>query len=186
METGYGQVDLGSGTAGGRVRSGIALLVGLFFLVWAYMDGISVYGRLPDRIPTHFGPGGAPDGWAGKGVFPVFGLLIMGGVLLVVMAFVSRLGARWYNFPGKERVLKLPPAAQAYVIAPMQELIAWMGAAVAVMCSLASRQTWAVALGERAGISVWVMLLPAAVGIVGAGVTIICARARLRALEEST
>ena len=178
--------SLRAGLATGRVRAGVAVLVGLFFLAWAYMDGISAYSRLPDRIPTHFGPGGAADGWAGKGVFPVFGLLMMGAALLVVMAFVSRLGARWYNFPGKERVLKLPPAQQAYVIAPMQELIAWLGAAMAVMLSVASRQTWAVALGERPGISVWVMLLPAAVGIVGAGLTIISARARLRALEEST
>jgi len=178
-------LDTAWSPAASRLRSGLALLVGAVFLVWTYADGVSVYGRLPDRIPTHFGPSGAPDAWAAKGLFSVYGMLLGGAGLLFVMALASRLSAKWYNFPGKERVLKLAPAQQAYVIAPMQELIAWLGAAIAVAFSIGSRQMWAVALGERPEISVAVMLLPAAVGIVGAVVSIVVARARLRAVEEA-
>ena len=185
METGYGQTDEGLAATGGGLRSWLVLLVGAVFLVWACANGVSVYGRLPDRIPTHFGPSGAPNAWAAKGILSVFGLLIAGAALLLVMALVSRLGAKWYNFPGKERVLKLAPAQQAYVIAPAQELIAWVGAAIAVAFSIGSRQIWAVALGERQGTWEWVMLLPGVVGVVGAILSIVAVRARLRAVEES-
>lgn len=168
-----------------RARAGVAMLVGVFFLAWAWMDGISMYGKLPDRVPTHFGPSGAPDGWAAKSVFSVYGLLIMGAVMLVVMAVVSRLGARWYNFPGKEEVLKLPPVLQVYVISPLQEMIAWLGAAIAVTFSIGVRQMWAVGMGERPAIVGWIMFLPGVVGLGGMVVAILAARARLRAVQDS-
>ncbi len=168
-----------------RARAGVAIIVGVFFLAWAWRDGISIYGKLPDRVPTHFGPGGAPDGWAAKSVFSVYGLLIMGAVTLVAMAVVSRMGARWYNFPGKEEVLKLPPVLQIYVISPLQETIAWLGASIAVTFSVGVRQMWAVGLGERPAIVGWIMFLPAVVGLGGMVVAILAARARLRAVGDS-
>jgi len=181
---GGAEESLRAGLAASRLRAVMALLIGAGFLGWTLVDGMSAYRQLPDRIPIHFGPSGSPDRWAAKGIFPVFAFLIGGAALLVMMAFVSRLGAKWYNFPGKERVLKLPPAHQAYVIAPLQEVIAWLGAVIAVAFSIGSRQAWAVAAGERSGLSAWVMLSPAAVVVVGAVAAVIAARVRLRAIEE--
>jgi uncharacterized membrane protein len=170
--------------AAGRVRARVLLLLATLIVVWAFAQGVRLYEHLPQRIPIHFGAAGRPDGWAGKGFFSVYGLLIAGAAMLVVMALVFRLSARWYNFPGKERVLRLPPAQQAYAIAPMQELLAWIGAAIAIAFSFAARQTWEIALGQRRELTWWLLLTPAVVGIGGAILGIAITRARLRALEE--
>jgi len=169
---------------GGRARVRVALLLAAAVVVWVLLQGMGIHERLPERIPVHFGPGGRPDGWAGKSYLSAFGLLIAAAGMLLLMAFVSRLSAKWYNFPGKERVLRLPPEQQAYVIAPMQEALAWLGAAIGVGFSLACRQTWQVALGERAGISAALMFVPLGVGLAGVVVSILVTRARLRSLEE--
>ena len=38
--------------------------------------GLMLWNQLPERMPTHFGIGGAADGWSGKG-FAVFGIPLM-------------------------------------------------------------------------------------------------------------
>ena len=170
--------------AAGRVRARLLLLLATVIVVWTFVQGVGVYEHLPRRIPVHFGAAGRPDGWAGKGFFSVYGLLVIGAALLAVMALVSRLSARWYNFPGKERVLRLPPAQQAYVIAPMQELLVWIGAAIAIAFGFATRQTWEIALGTRRELTWWLLLTPAVVGVGGAILGIAITRARLRAVED--
>jgi hypothetical protein len=170
--------------AAGRLRARILLPLAALIVVWAFAQGARLYESLPERIPVHFGAGGRPDGWAGKGFWSVYGLLICGVVVMVVMALVSRLRAKWYNFPGKQRVLRLPRAQQAHVIAPMQELLVWIGAAIAIAFSFAIHQTWQVALGQRRDLTWWLLLTPAVVGIGGALLGIAITRARLRAVED--
>jgi len=170
--------------AAGPVRKRLLLLLATLVVVWTFAQGMRIYEDLPQRMPVHFGAAGRPDGWAGKNVFSVYGLLIVGAALLLVLALVSRLSARWCNFPGKERVLRLPPSQQAYVIAPMQEILVWIGAATAIAFTFAARQTWEIALGQRGELTWWLMLVPAVAGIGGAILGIAGIRARLRAVEE--
>ena len=44
----------------------VALLAGATALLFATV------GLLPDRIPTHFGAGGVPDGWMTRGGYTKF------------------------------------------------------------------------------------------------------------------
>ena len=60
----------------------------LAFLGLIFLFGSSAiyYSQLPDQIPTHFGPGGAPDGFGSKKalwVLPVIGLLIYSFMTLI-------------------------------------------------------------------------------------------------------
>ena len=62
--------------------------------------GLIVWDKLPEQVPTHFGPSGEADGWSSK-AFAVFGTpLMMLGVHLFC-AFVSMLDPKRKNFDGK-------------------------------------------------------------------------------------
>jgi len=59
---------------------GLVALLLLFYLP-AYH-----YSQLPETIPIHFGPGGAPDGYSGRAfiwVLPLIGLATYGGLLFL-------------------------------------------------------------------------------------------------------
>jgi uncharacterized membrane protein len=63
------------------------------------------YPLLPDRLATHFGVGGRPNGWMSKQDFVVFYLLtlaVTSGVLLGVSVIVRLLPPRWINLPNKD------------------------------------------------------------------------------------
>lgn len=49
--------------------------------------GILLWNRLPDRIATHWGADGQPNGWSGK-AFAVFGLPCVLAVIQLITAFV--------------------------------------------------------------------------------------------------
>jgi len=184
-----GSVDepgISSADSASRFRARFFLALAAVVIVVVAMQGMSLWPRLPDRIPIHFGAGGAPDGWSGKNWFSVFGVVIMAAVLLVILGLASSelLGARWYNFPGKERILKLSREQQEYAIAPLREGMAWIGSGCAIGLALMTRQSWQVALGSREGISPWTMIVPLAVGFAAVIMGIVYANRRAREVSE--
>lgn len=60
-------------------------LVRILIILLPAAAGILLWDRLPDKLATHFGIGGAPNGWSSKG-FAVFGIPIM---LLAVQVLCS-------------------------------------------------------------------------------------------------
>ena len=70
------------------------LTIGLLLLV--FVITAAVYGRLPDPMPTHFGPSGRPNGWMAR---PWGAWLVPG--LSVALAALLRFGARL--LPGEWR-----------------------------------------------------------------------------------
>lgn len=56
------------------------------------------WNELPNRIPTHFGPSGAPDAWGGKGM--LLFLTGMNVMLYLLLTIVSRL-PQTFNYPVK-------------------------------------------------------------------------------------
>lgn len=68
--------------------------------------GVVLWGRLPERVPTHFNFYGVPDGWSSK-AFAVFGLpLFLLGVQLLCAFAVSH-DPKAGNVGGKIRALVL-------------------------------------------------------------------------------
>ena len=169
--------------AAGRIRAKLLLVLGALVVLWVFADGLLIYGQLPTRIPTHFGAKGLPDGFGQKNPFNVFGLLLIGAVILVAMTLL-RQRPKWYNFPGKERAALLAPDQQSHVYAPLQESLAWMGSGEAIAMALLSRQMWAAAMHQREGISLLVFLPPMAAGIAAILVATVAAVRRLKALER--
>lgn len=58
--------------------------------------GLLLWGRLPDRIPTHFGVSGEADGWSSK-AFAVFGLPAILLAVHLLCAFATRHDPRRKN-----------------------------------------------------------------------------------------
>ena len=168
--------------AAGRIRARLLIALGLVAAGWVMADGLLLWDQLPDRLPTHFGAGGAPNSYGSKSVFTVFGVLIVGVVILVAMALL-RQKPTWYNFPGSERARLLPPEEQSHVYAPLQESLAWLGAGEAIGMALLSRQMWASAMHQNEAISVLVFAAPMFVGIAAVLIGTVAAVRRLRAFE---
>lgn len=173
--------------ARGRLRTRFAVVLSAFVLIWALAEGLSIWDDLPARIPTHFGLSGEPDGWAGKTIFSVFGLPLIGAATLALMYVVAsvRTSLRYVNLPRKDLILRLPPHQQEHVIAPIREAIVWLGAAIAIGFSLLARESWAVALERRDGISVIAIFAMLAVSISATIVGMIHVNRRVRELENA-
>jgi len=71
------------------------------------------YGKLPARIPMHFGLDGRPDRWGGRGELIVLAVLpfVMTAAFYALLRFVPRMSAdsRRLNIPHKEEFFRLPP-----------------------------------------------------------------------------
>jgi hypothetical protein len=172
---------------GSILRGNLLLLLAAAVLLFVFYQGLALYPSLPDRIPTHFGFAGQPDAWSAKTPLTVFGILIVAAVLLLLMAFASsaRLSPRYYNFPGKERLLDLPPDQQRYILQPVREGLAWMGSGLTIGLSFLTRDTWAIALGQRAAISNALLLIPMGLGFAAIFIGLLHTLRRLRDLTPT-
>lgn len=56
---------------------------------------VALYPTLPDPIPVHFNVAGEADGWAAKSVWSVFGILIIGAAIVVLLSVLSVFAARY-------------------------------------------------------------------------------------------
>jgi len=172
---------------GSILRGNLLLLLAAAVLLFVFYQGLALYPHLPDRIPTHFGFTGQPDAWSAKTRLTAFGAPLMAAFLLLVMAFASsvRLNAKYYNFPGKERLLDLRLDEQRFILQPLREGLAWTGSGLTIGLSFLTRDTWAVALGQRAAISNGLLFLPMGIGLAAVLVGVICTRRRLNGLTRT-
>lgn len=56
---------------------------------------VALYPTLPNPIPVHFDIAGHPDSWAAKSVWSVFGLLIIGSAVALMLTLLSVVAARY-------------------------------------------------------------------------------------------
>jgi uncharacterized membrane protein len=56
---------------------------------------VALYPTLPDRVAVHFNLAGEADSWAAKSVWSVFGLLVIGAAVVVLLAVLSIVAARY-------------------------------------------------------------------------------------------
>lgn len=55
--------------------------------IWVYTS--ARYGLMPEQIPTHFGPTGAPDAWSARSFGSVYMLLIIGTLVYLSMFLIN-------------------------------------------------------------------------------------------------
>lgn len=174
--------------ARGRLRARFVLLLAAFVIVWTFGEGVTIWNHLPERIPTHFSFGGEPDAWGGKGVFSVFGLLIVAAAVLLLVGVLAlvRFNPRYWNVPRKEFLMGLPSSLQDRVTVPIREGTAWLAASIAIGFSLGCRQSWAVALERRDAVSPSLMLITIAIGVAAVIIGMVCYYREIRKLEEAS
>lgn len=73
----------------GRGPLWLAYPVAAAILLGTQVYGLSLYADLPDPVPTHWGPSGAPDAFDAKSPGTVFGMLWIGLGLTALMAFLA-------------------------------------------------------------------------------------------------
>ncbi|MHB1234401.1 MAG: DUF1648 domain-containing protein [Microbacteriaceae bacterium] len=56
---------------------------------------VALYPTLPDPVPVHFTIAGEPDSWAAKSVWSVFGVLMIGAGIVILLTVLSVFAARY-------------------------------------------------------------------------------------------
>lgn len=137
------------------------------FILWALIIGIfafalGTYGSLPELIPSGIDANGAARGWQKKSLLswlgPAFLMLLLQLGLEVLRHFIPT-KPQLFNFPDKERFLKLPREYQAPVITVMQQTMDIVGLSVVLTFGYVQYLMWLTARGESTGSSVMFLLV---------------------------
>ena len=129
-------------------------LLNVLLLVALVGGSVAVYPELPDRIPVHFGSGGAPDRWADTSWGSWFGLpltTIVVNVLLYGITLLAQRDPRFINIPEKRRFLKLPSERQRVVLARVGNGIEGFALLLTLFFSSIQLSIYRTALGEDTG-----------------------------------
>lgn len=90
--------------------------------------------RLPERVASHFGPSGAPNGWMPRDAFVIFYAVIavfLAGSLSVSLGIVARTPDARLNLPRKD--YWLAPERRAETFAWLEGFLLWFGAGTFVL-----------------------------------------------------
>ncbi|MDE2489499.1 MAG: DUF1648 domain-containing protein [Elusimicrobia bacterium] len=112
------------------------------------------YPLLPDRVASHFGLSGAPDGWMPKRAFVGFEVgvvLLLGAALLAASRSLSRRTNERLNLPHKD--YWLAPERREATLAYFREFFLWFGAGTYAVLFDLFRQTDRVNLGLAKGLA---------------------------------
>jgi len=122
---------------------------GVFALLLAFAVG--TYPDLPAQIPTNFDVGGAVTGMRTKSIQRWLGLpFIALGVHLLLITLIQMLPNKphLFNFPDKERFLRLPASYRGPVIAAMQWTLDLTSLLVMLLMATIQVMMWRVAHGK--------------------------------------
>jgi uncharacterized membrane protein len=105
----------------------------IFFVILAIgiLDGLRRFPMLPERLASHFGPSGMPNGWMTKEQFYITYALVLIPALVVeflVGRRISRKGDARINLPNKE--YWLAPERREETFAYFRRFFAWYGCAL--------------------------------------------------------
>ncbi|NOZ62269.1 MAG: DUF1648 domain-containing protein [Calditrichaeota bacterium] len=85
------------------------ILILIAFLVLAVLQAIYFYPKLPDKIATHYGADGVPDGYSDKTkalIFDIALLVFMSGVFFGLSWMMKKVPDNLINIPNKDFWLK--------------------------------------------------------------------------------
>lgn len=139
----------------------LALLLFALMLAIALGDLAYHYPLLPERMATHFGPSGEPNGWMPKSGFAVFtvGLLaFLDAQLLGTAFFLRRIPDAQINLPNKG--YWLAPARREATLATIGSYLVWFGVAIQTLVAGVFHLVYRANLtpDPRLGGTVWIYL----------------------------
>ncbi len=120
------------------------LIITTIVMLLPMLVGLILWNKLPDQVPTHFGPNGEPDDYSSK-AFAVFGL----PAIIMALHWVCVLGS-----------LKMDPKAHN-LNDKMMGLVLWICPVISVLCCTVL--TYGTALGMDMNVQI---IMPVLVGLV--------------------
>jgi len=124
---------------------GILAILGTLFLLAKY------WTILPQKIPTHFGISGKPDGWGGKE--SLLFLPVLGIIMYASMWFVSKY-PHIYNYPVQ---ITEENAPFQYLIG--RKMINWLRTFLVILFGYLEWVSIKTALGESSGLGPWFIIV---------------------------
>lgn len=97
---------------------------------------LATVGALPERIPTHFGAGGAPNAWMTRGGYTTFMLAFTIGLPVLMVAAIGvlpRLAPRLVNLPNRDHWLA--PERRADSLAFLGRHACWLGCLMVLLAA---------------------------------------------------
>ncbi len=137
------------------IRRFIVLLDLALLIAWITF-AIVTYERLPETIPTHFGPSGAADAFSTRSIASWFALPAIGvctTLLVLVMAQWAFSRPAMYNVPGKQALLALPKAQQRPFVEQLAMFMTLLATSVLLIFVAIHYDSWRVAMGAQNGLS---------------------------------
>ena len=116
------------------------LVITTVVMLLPVLVGLILWNKLPERVPTHFGPSGEPDDWSSK-AFAVFGL----PAIIMALHWVCVLGS-----------LKMDPKAHN-IDGRMMGIVLWICPVISVVCGIGL--TYGTALGLDMNVQIFMPLL---------------------------
>lgn len=113
------------------------ILVALSALQMAYY-----YPALPDRVASHFGAGGEPNGWSSKaGFITTFAVMLIGEVVIFlgIPVAVSRLPTTTISLPNKD--YWLAPERKEATLSVLASYFLWFGNATLLFMMVVMQMT---------------------------------------------
>jgi uncharacterized membrane protein len=107
-------------------RTALSVLLVLCAAYVAFV--LQTLGMLPERVATHFGASGAPDGWMARGVYGRFIVLFglgMAAFPQLIGLLMHVLPAWTFNLPNRQ--YWLAPQRRNATIGRLQVYLAWLG-----------------------------------------------------------
>ena len=129
-----------------RVPEYLGLVVLGTLVAITYQGAVS----LPERIPTHFGVSGAPDGWGPK--LMLYVLVALVAVIYVGLSLLQRIPAK-FNYP-----VRVTEANRARLHLIALGLVRWIKVGMAGMFTYIQWAVVQVGTGQAAGLSSAVMV----------------------------
>lgn len=136
-----------------RVFAVLAIVV--LVLTWALL--IWAWPMLPERIPTHFGISGQPDGWSDKNFWSVFIPVLLPTILGAVFLWLYR-SNQSFNIPSSVRLKDMPEPEKTILTKLGRHLLTMLYVLFTLIFAYLSLAIVSVGIGARAGLSSGVML----------------------------
>lgn len=136
-------------------------------LPWAILTAMVVfaaatYPGLPEQVPSHIDLSGEVTRSSAKSfwswfLLPLIAVLSQG--LMTWLTFVLRREPKWFNFPDKERFLRLPKEYHPPVIEWMQLTMDAVGIILSLTMLAVQWLLWRSAIGEPQGLGLALILV---------------------------
>lgn len=145
----------------------IARILTVVLVLTLSVVSVAVYGDLPDRIPVHLDGAGTADRWGDKSLgtwLLVPGIATAVALLLLVVGSLAPRYPALFNYPGKERVLALPPERRGPSLERVRAMLDWTALSIVVTLGLVQYSLYQAALGRD---SKTLLFVAVGVGIFG-------------------